>query len=211
MRLHSLLPWPFKARCIAPGVPMSKIILVTGGSRSGKSAFAQGLAEALPGPRAFVATCPVIDPEMDDRIRRHREARSLREWQTFEEPLDLVAAFHGARELPVILVDCLTLWVNNVMYEAGQQGGTVSEAEIAVRCGPVIEAARSHGGTVIFVTNEVGMGLVPETPLGRNFRDLAGRVNQTIAAACDEVFLIVCGQPLKIKPQTQFAKPTLKP
>ena len=101
---------------------MSKIILITGGSRSGKSAFAQRLAEALPGPRAFVATCPVIDPEMNDRIRRHQEARSLAEWQTFEEPLDLAAACRGAAALPVILVDCLTLWVNNVMYAAAQQG-----------------------------------------------------------------------------------------
>ena len=180
---------------------MSKIILITGGSRSGKSAFAQRLAEALPGPRAFVATCPVIDPEMNERIRRHQQARSLCEWQTFEESLDLAAAFHSACELPVILVDCLTLWVNNVMYQAGQQGKTVSEKEIADRCRPMLEAARGHGGTIIFVTNEVGMGLVPETPLGRNFRDLAGRVNQTVAAVCDEVFFVACGQPLKIKPQ----------
>ena len=179
---------------------MSKIILVTGGSRSGKSAFAQQLAEALPGPRAFVATCPVIDPEMNERIRRHQEARSLRAWQTFEEPCDLAAALLRAKDQRVVLVDCLTLWVNNVMYEAGQQEATVSEADIAARCVPILDAARHHGGTVLFVSNEVGMGLVPETPLGRRFRDLAGRVNQTVAAACDEVFLVVCGQPLKIKP-----------
>ena len=180
---------------------MSKIILVTGGSRSGKSAFAQRMAEALPGPRAFVATCPVIDPEMSERIRRHQKARSLHDWQTLEEPLDLAAAFQRAKDHPVVLVDCLTLWVNNVMYEAEQQGKTVSETEIAACCQPVLEAARKHGGTLIFVTNEVGMSLVPETPLGRRFRDLAGRVSQIIAAACDEVFLVVCGQPLKIKPQ----------
>jgi len=125
----------------------------------------------------------------------------LREWQTLEEPLDLAAAFLRAGSHSVVLVDCLTLWVNNVMYEAEQQGKTLSETEIAERCGPVLQAARSHGGTVIFVTNEVGMGIVPQTPLGRNFRDLAGRVNQTVAAACDEVFLAVCGQTLKIKPQ----------
>ena len=180
---------------------MSKLILVTGGSRGGKSAFAQGMAEVLPGPRVFVATCPVIDPEMGERIRRHQEARSARDWQTLEEPIDLAAVLCRAKGQPVVLVDCLTLWVNNVMYEAEQQGDVVSEAEIATRCEPVLEAARAHGGTVIFVTNEVGMGLVPESPLGRRFRDLAGRVNQIIAAACDEVFLVVCGQPLKIKPQ----------
>ncbi|MCX6966835.1 MAG: bifunctional adenosylcobinamide kinase/adenosylcobinamide-phosphate guanylyltransferase [Verrucomicrobia bacterium] len=177
------------------------MILVTGGSRSGKSAFAQKMAEALPGPRAFLATCPAIDPEMGERIRRHQEARNLCDWQTIEEPLDLAAALCRAKDQPVVLVDCLTLWVNNVLYEAEQQGNTVSEAEVAGCCGPILQAARSHGGTILFVTNEVGMGLVPETPLGRRFRDLAGRVNQTIAAACDELFLVVCGQPLQIKPQ----------
>ena len=182
---------------------MDKLILVTGGSRSGKSAFAQKMAEALPGPRAFLATCPVIDGEMNDRIRRHQEARSSRDWQTIEAPMDLAAGLRSAEGKPVVVVDCLTLWVNNVIYEAGQQGKGVSEAEIADRCAPVLEAARAHVGTVIFVTNEVGMGLVPETPLGRCFRDLAGRVNQTIAEACDEVFLVVCGQPLQIKPQNK--------
>jgi len=186
---------------------MNKIILVTGGSRGGKSAFAQRLAEALPGPRTFVATCPVVDAEMCERIRLHQAARSARDWRTLEEPLDLAAAFCDAGEQPVVLVDCLTLWVNNVMYEAEQQGETVSEADIEGRFKPILEAARKHGGTVIFVTNEVGMGLVPETPLGRRFRDLAGRANQIVAAACDEVFLVVCGQPLKIKPQTNPSKP----
>ena len=182
---------------------MSKILLVTGGSRSGKSAFAQKMAEALPGPRVFLATCPVIDPEMGARILRHQQARCSHDWQTLEEPLDLAAALQRAKNQPVVLVDCLTLWVNNVMYEAGQRGQTVSESEMASRCQPVLEAARNHGGTVIFVTNEVGMSLVPETPLGRRFRDLAGRVSQIIAAESDEVFLVVCGQPLKIKPQNQ--------
>lgn len=186
---------------------MSKLILVTGGSRGGKSAHAQGLAEALPGPRAFVATCPVIDPEMRERIRRHQLARTSRGWRTIEEPLDLEAAFREARPEPVVLVDCLTLWVNNVMHEAGERGKTVSEAAMARRCKPVLEAARAHGGTVIFVTNEVGMGLVPENPLGRRFRDLAGRVNQIVAAACDEVCLVVCGQPLQIKSTPALHEP----
>jgi len=178
---------------------MSKLILVTGGSRSGKSAFSQGLAEALPGSRAFVATCPVIDQEMSARIRRHQEARCGRDWWTIEEPLDLAAAFQCAKGESVVLVDCLTLWVNNLLFEAEQKGESLSEADAAKHCLPVLEAARAHGGTVIFVTNEVGFGVVPETPLGRRFRDLAGRVNQMIAAACDEVFFVVCGQPLQIK------------
>lgn len=187
---------------IPPGVfGVSRLILVTGGSRSGKSAFAQTLAEALPGPRVYVATCPVIDAEMDERIRLHREARGGRGWQTIEEPLDLAAAFDQARGAAVVLVDCLTLWINNVMYEAGPRGEEISEADITERCQPVIRAARAQGGTVLLVTNEVGMGLVPATPLGRRYRDLAGRANQVFGAACDEVYLVACGQPLRIKPQ----------
>ena len=179
---------------------MSKLILVTGGGRSGKSAYAQRLAEEQSGPRAFVATCPVIDAEMSDRVRLHQLARSEREWQTIEEPLDLASAICSAQDHLVVLVDCLTLWVNNILYAAEQQSAALSEPDIALRCQPVLEAARAHGGTIIFVTNEVGLGLVPETPLGRRFRDLAGRVNQIVASACDEVVFVVCGQPLKIKP-----------
>ena len=187
------------------------LTLVTGGGRSGKSAYAQRLAESLRGPRAFLATCPVIDEEMNDRVRRHQLARSSRDWLTVEEPLDLASAIQSAQEQPVVLVDCLTLWVNNVLYAAEKQSEpalTISEDDIAQRCQPFLHAARNHGGNIIFVTNEVGMGLVPESPLGRRFRDLAGRVNQVVAAACDEVVLVVCGQPLKIKQQTLPKNPT---
>ena len=181
---------------------MGNLILVTGGGRSGKSAYAQGRAEAMQGPRAFVATCPVIDAEMSDRVRRHQLARSAQDWRTIEEPLDLAAGILCAKAEPVVLIDCLTLWVNNILYAAEQQNELVSEYDIAVRCKPLLEAARSHGGNIIFVTNEVGLGLVPETALGRRFRDLAGRANQIVASACDEVVLVICGQPLKIKPAT---------
>jgi len=179
---------------------MSRLILVTGGSRSGKSAFGQTLAESLPGPRAFVATCPVIDPEMNERIRRHREARAGRGWETLEEPLELAEAFRRAAGHAVVLVDCLTLWINNAMYAAEQTGAELSEDDIARRARAVLDAARAHGGTVLFITNEVGMGIVPESPLGRQFRDLAGRANQVFGHGCDEVYLAVCGQILQIKP-----------
>ena len=181
---------------------MARCILVTGGSRSGKSLFAQRLAESLSGPRAFVATCPVIDDEMRERVREHQESRYQSDWQTIEEPLNLAAALELARHCPVVLVDCLTLWVNNVMHEAGQRGESVSESQMAQRCKEVLVGCRAHLGTIIFVTNEVGMGIVPENELSRRFRDLAGRTNQTMAAACDEVILVVCGQALKIKPET---------
>jgi len=182
---------------------MGRCILVTGGSRSGKSIVAQRLAQSLAGPRAFVATCPAIDDEMRERIRKHQQARRRSDWLTVEEPLDLAAAIERASDHPVVLVDCLTLWVNNLMHEAGLRGREVSESQIARHCKEAIGACRRHSGTIIFVTNEVGMGIVPEDKLTRRFRDLAGRANQTIAAACDEVILAVCGQALTIKPQTQ--------
>lgn len=179
---------------------MAKCILVTGGSRSGKSRYAQQLAESLSGSRAFIATCPVLDDEMQERVRKHRQDRQSGGWCTIEEPVDLAAAIRKAHSRKVVLVDCLTLWVSNVLFEAGERGKQVSEAQIARRCKDVLAACLEHPGTIIFVTNEVGMGIVPESAVSRRFRDLAGRTNQVIAAACDEVFLVVCGQVLKIKP-----------
>jgi len=179
---------------------MSKCILITGGSRSGKSMFAQKLAESFPAPRAYIATAPVTDDEMRQRIREHQLSRSKRAWTTIEAPLDLGGAIQEANDYPIVLVDCLTLWVNNLMFAAEQHSKTISEATIARRCKEVLKAAKEHPGTVIFVTNEVGMSIVPENKLARQFRDLAGRANQVIAAACEEVILVVCGQALKIKP-----------
>ena len=179
---------------------MSKCILITGGSRSGKSMFAQKLAEANRGPRAYIATAPIIDEEMRVRIRKHQLSRSKREWTTLEAPVDLCSAIQEAKNFPVVLIDCLTLWVNNVMFEAEQHSKKISESTIARRCKEVLQAADEHPGTIIFVTNEVGMSIVPENQLARQFRDLAGRANQVIAAACEEVILVVCGQALKIKP-----------
>ena len=101
---------------------MAEIILITGGSRSGKSAFAQKTAEALPGPRAYIATCPVIDPETEKRIRKHREARRGKGWETIEETVDLAGAIRRAVTCRVLLVDCLTLWINNLLHEAEKRG-----------------------------------------------------------------------------------------
>lgn len=178
---------------------MSRLVLTTGGCRSGKSAHAQALAESLPGPRAYVATCPVIDAEMRRRVDAHRLDREGRGWTTVEEPLELAGAIRSAEHHPVILVDCLTLWVNNLAYEAELAGIDLAEGTVAARAAELAQAARQHGGTVIFVTNEVGMGIVPDNKSARRFRDLAGRVNQTIAAACDEVVLLVSGIPVSIK------------
>jgi len=178
---------------------MKGIHLITGGSRSGKSAYAQMLAEALPGPRAYVATCPVIDAETAERVKRHQEARGASAWETIEEPVDLAGAIGRAAAYRVILIDCLTLWINNLLYEAEQRGEILTEEATAIRCHAVIAACQAFPGTVIFVTNEVGMGIVPENEVARRFRDCAGRCNQLIAAAATEVTLVVSGILLRLK------------
>ena len=178
---------------------MSRLILITGGSRSGKSAHAQQMAESLPGPRGFLATCPVIDAEMERRVEAHRQARLGKGWATIEEPVAVAAAIRRASQLPVLLVDCLTLWVNNLMYEAERRGEALTEESISGHCRELARASREHGGTIIFVTNEVGMGIVPDNPCARHYRDLAGRANQDLAHECDQVVLVVCGQALTIK------------
>ncbi len=179
---------------------MATIILITGGSRSGKSTYAQGLAEALPGPRAYVATCPVIDPEMEMRVKKHREARSSFDWGTIEEPVDLTGALSRAAAYRVVLVDCLTLWVNNLLYEAEGRGTVFTEEAAAVRCREVIDACKQFPGTIIFVTNELGMGVIPDNEPARRFRDCAGRCNQMLAASAQTVTLVVAGLPLVLKP-----------
>ncbi|OPY93415.1 MAG: Bifunctional adenosylcobalamin biosynthesis protein CobP [Syntrophaceae bacterium PtaU1.Bin231] len=178
---------------------MARVILVTGGCRSGKSAYAQQLAESLTGRRTYVATSPIIDAEMAARVKKHREARARSAWDTIEAPLDLAGAVGRGGGEDILLVDCLTLWVNNVLHEAQREGRKITEEQITVLCGDVLRTCRQRGGTVIFVTNEVGMGIVPDNPLARGFRDLAGRCNQTVAAKADEVWFVVSGIPVKIK------------
>jgi adenosylcobinamide kinase/adenosylcobinamide-phosphate guanylyltransferase len=178
---------------------MAHIILVTGGSRSGKSAHALEIAQRLDGPRLFVATCPTLDDEMRDRIRKHRKAREQAGWRTMEEPADLPGALARAGDCRVVLVDCLTLWVNNLLYSAEQAGHSLEESDIQKQCEAVLGACARLAATVIFVTNEVGWGIVPENALARRFRDLSGRCNTVMAAGADEVILVVCGLPVHLK------------
>jgi adenosylcobinamide kinase / adenosylcobinamide-phosphate guanylyltransferase len=178
---------------------MGKIVLVTGGSRSGKSEYAQKAVEAMPGSRAFIATCPVIDDEMQLRIRNHQDARHGRGWHTIEEPLRIEMAVRNAHGFACLVVDCLTLWINNLMYQADTAGKTISEADISVRCHDLLAACTLHPGTIVFVTNEVGMGIVPENPVSRLYRDLVGRCNQVVAGASHRVVLLISGQAIEIK------------
>jgi adenosylcobinamide kinase / adenosylcobinamide-phosphate guanylyltransferase len=164
--------------------------LVLGGARSGKSAMAERLVRETGLKRTYVATAQAFDAEMADRIARHRLDRG-EGWETVEAPLDLGGALAAAnRPGSAVLVDCLTLWLSNVMLA----GGDV-EAETAALCARVAETA----GPVALVSNEVGMGLVPDTALGRAFRDAQGRLNQRMAAVCDLVAFCAAGLPLWLK------------
>lgn len=178
---------------------MARITLITGGSRSGKSAFAQHLAEEQSGSRLFLATCPVTDPEMELRILRHVQDREKGNWATLEEQLDLAGQLRLAHRYDTVLVDCLTLWVNNLMFEATGRGYEIDEDRMRAETERMLAAARAHPGEVILVTNEVGMGIVPDNASARRYRDLIGRCNQCAGKGADRVYLVSCSIPIQIK------------
>jgi adenosylcobinamide kinase/adenosylcobinamide-phosphate guanylyltransferase len=181
------------------GVCVGDLVLITGGSRSGKSALAQRLAEVLSAPRTFVATCPLYDdPELEERVRRHRAARAGAGWATVEEELAVAATLRRA-DGGVQVVDCLTLWVSNLMRQAERAGAEFGEDAVVAEARDLAAAAGDRDGVTIVVTNEVAMGIVPENPLARAYRDLVGRANQTVAAVADIAVLTVCGLPLILK------------
>lgn len=174
----------------------SKLILVLGGARAGKSTFALHLAKQHAGDEGsvcFIATAQAFDDEMAARIARHREERPTH-WTTIEEPFQIDEAVITALNSSVVLIDCVTLFVSNWLLRS-------EERKLQEVAESFLSNIRSHAQTVICVSNEVGLGLVPETPLGRTFRDALGRVNQEFAEAADEVYLLVAGLPLRLKPR----------
>lgn len=179
---------------------MGKLIFISGGCRSGKSAFAVRLSEPLSDLRLYVATCPRrIDPEMDSRIERHMAERG-EGWQTAEESIDICGAIRASTGKGVILVDCLTLWISNLMHRANDENKKITEDQISELCLELISECSKTEASVIFVTNETGMGIVPDNPVARQFRDLVGRCNQVVASFCDEAYFMVSGLPLKLRP-----------
>ena len=167
-------------------------LFVLGGARSGKSRYAQARAEAVGGNPVFVATAEAFDDEMRDRIARHRADRDAR-WTTVEAPRDLPAAIDALNAKDtVVLVDCLTLWVSNLLLAD-------ADADIAFAGRQLCDAIARFEGTLIVVANEVGLGIVPDNALARAFRDAAGQLNQSIAAIAQEVVLLAAGLPLTLK------------
>jgi adenosylcobinamide kinase/adenosylcobinamide-phosphate guanylyltransferase len=169
------------------------VTLVLGGVRSGKSRYAQQLAEQS-GRVVFVATANISDDEMRRKIERHREERP-KKWLTIEEPLELAQALaQHESSCDVILIDCLTIFAANLLETEGEDNAAIA-GRIAALCG----ALRQASCAVVLVSNEVGSGVVPAYPLGRRYRDLLGEINQSIAQVADDVVLMVAGLPLALK------------
>ena len=173
---------------------MGQVILITGGARSGKSRIAEGRVLSFGAPLCYVATGASGDAEMAERIARHRERRGP-EWETLEEPLLLPEALRERDgRYSAFLVDCMTLWISNLLFRHEENPGEVLSA---VR--RLVETLPALVTPVVLVTNEVGMGIVPENRLARLFRDLAGEANEIIAAAADEVYVAFSGISLRLK------------
>ncbi|MDX8434940.1 bifunctional adenosylcobinamide kinase/adenosylcobinamide-phosphate guanylyltransferase [Mesorhizobium abyssinicae] len=165
------------------------LTFIIGGARSGKSAHAETLVTASPSPWAYIATAEAYDDEMRERIALHR-ARRGEGWATVDAPLDLAAAIEALPDQQPVLIDCLTLWLTNHM---------LAERDLDAECRRLVDVLSRPRGPWFVVSNEVGLGIVPDNALARRFRDAAGRLNQQVAAVANTVLLMVAGLPLKVK------------
>ncbi|MDT2231338.1 bifunctional adenosylcobinamide kinase/adenosylcobinamide-phosphate guanylyltransferase [Paenibacillus larvae] len=182
-------------------------VLVTGGARSGKSGFAERLAASRGKSGRYVATSQIYDEEMEMRAALHRKQRKEQafSWVTVEEPYELAGLLRqfaqeqgeSALATDVVLVDCLTLWLSNWLLCYQERQNIVDL--VTAKLDELVKAVEAYQGHLILVTNEVGSGIVPEYPLGRQYRDLAGRMNQRLASVCPEVFLVTAGIPVELK------------
>ncbi|WP_019639289.1 bifunctional adenosylcobinamide kinase/adenosylcobinamide-phosphate guanylyltransferase [Paenibacillus fonticola] len=189
------------------------IVMVTGGARSGKSSFAEQWCMKHAPEACYIATAQAFDAEMEQRIALHRQDRAVAGygWETIEEPLQLgdlllelgssqpeeAHANVGGAASPAVLVDCLTLWLSNMLLAVGEKDN--AESKIMTEIDQLLEAIKKYKGTLVIVTNEVGSGIVPAYALGRQYRDLAGILNRRVAAIADQVFLVTVGIPIELK------------
>lgn len=179
---------------------LGKIILVTGGARSGKSTFAEKTIQSIGKNLGYIATAEVLDEEMAFRVKLHRERRGNR-WKTYEEPHQAHQAILKAEQdgCDAILFDCLTLYMSNLICSMEKIDEQIIYERAKEKIELLLQQAKKFSGTIVFVTNEVGDGIVPDNAMSRCYRDIVGLANQWIAREADEVFLTVCGIPVKIK------------
>ena len=168
----------------------SRLIFILGGARSGKSTYALKLAESTPGKRLYLATAEALDDEMAERIKKHKRGRG-NNWTTIEEPVKIADVIAKDKKHDVILLDCITIWLSNLI--------TNSASKIENYINSLVSACKKTKANIIVVSNEVGLGIVPDNPLAREFRDIAGIANQKIAAAADETYFVVSGIGVKVK------------
>ncbi|MCG2722534.1 MAG: bifunctional adenosylcobinamide kinase/adenosylcobinamide-phosphate guanylyltransferase [Thermodesulfovibrionales bacterium] len=170
----------------------NKIIFIIGGARSGKSTYALKDASLNKGQKAYIATAEALDEEMRDRIEKHKDQRG-EDWDTYEEPLRIIKVIQEIKgKYTAIVIDCLTLWLSNVIHSGLDIGNEIESLIDTLR-------VSHHTSRIYIVSNEVGMGIVPKNELARKFRDFAGILNQKVAEVSDEVYLLVAGIPMKIK------------
>lgn len=182
---------------------MGEVWFVTGGARSGKSRFAERLATRTGRPVVYIATLEPLDDEMVHRIANHRASRPAA-WRTVEASRELEAALAGALSDACVLIDCLSLWVTNLLLDGPElppQAVSALADDLSARLEALLDLAASRSGPLIVVSNEVGAGLVPEHALGRAFRDLLGWANQRVAARAARAWLLVAGRPIALPPE----------
>lgn len=170
---------------------MRRVTLVLGGARSGKSAYAESLAERHKGPKFYIATAEAFDDEMRERIKHHRGNRSGDGWETIEAPFELAKTIRNhASTKSFILLDCITVWIGNLMHK---------QLAVTPQVDGLCSVLAAAQGTIVIVSNETGLGIVPDNPMARAFRDESGRANQAIAKIAEEVIFVAAGLPLKLK------------
>ena len=170
------------------------ITIVTGGIKSGKSLWAQKFGESICGSRAFIATALALDEEIQQRIKKHQFDRANK-WTTWEEPLDIVPLLEDlTAKFDVVLLDCLTMWVSNLLTVYN-----LSEEQVKQKSDDLIACLSGKNSQIILVTNEVGMGIIPNDQLSRSFQSLLGRLNREVAYVADNLYLMVSGIPIEVK------------